>query len=103
MKDRVLRAPHGFDAAGDQLFAALAEDLDRDVVRDEVFLDQPTTKIEFDLRRAGEANLDFLESDPDEHFKILEFFAYAHRLGESLVAIPEVDAAPDGGARERAV
>ena len=103
MKDGVFRAAQRVDAADDQLFAALAEDLNRNIVRNAAFLDQAPAKIEFDLRRAGEPYFDLLETDAHEHLEILQLFLHAHRLGESLIAVAEVDTAPDGGAVERAV
>ena len=102
MEDGVLRAAHGRDAARDELLAALAEDLDGDVAGDAVFLDEAAAEIEFDLRGRREADLDFLEADLHEHLEILEFLLDAHRLGEGLVAVAEVDAAPDGRARKGA-
>jgi hypothetical protein len=103
MEDDVLRAAQGFERAGDQVLAALAEDLDGDVVGDAVFLDQAAAEIEFDLRCGREADLDFLEADADQQVEILEFFLDAHGLGEGLIAVAEVDAAPSRGAVERAV
>ncbi len=82
--------------------AALAEDLDGDIVGDAFLLDEAAAEIELDLGGAGEADLDLLEADADEHVEVLELFLDAHGLGEGLVAIAEIDAAPDGGAGERA-
>ena len=103
MEDGVLRAAHRLDAARDQLLAALAENLDRDIIGDAFLLDEAAAEIEFDLRRTGETDLDFLETDADEHVEILEFFLDAHGLGEGLVAVAEIDAAPDGRVGEGAV
>ena len=103
MENDVFRAAQGFEGTGDQVLAALAEDLDGDIVGDAVFLDQAAAEIEFDLRGGREADLDFLEADADQQVEVFEFFLDAHGLGEGLVAVPEIDAAPDRGAGERAV
>src|SRR6185436_18472064 len=58
---------------------------------------------ELDLGSGGKPHFDFLEADADEHLEVLELFLDTHGLGEGLVAIAEIDAAPDGGAGERAV
>ena len=88
------------EGAGDQVLAALAEDLDRDVVRDPVLLDQAPGEIELDLGGRREADLDLLEADPHQHLEELDLLLDAHRLGEGLVAVAKVDAAPDRGAGE---
>ena len=103
VKDGVFRAAQGSDAADDELFAALAEDLNRDVIRDAVFLDETATEIEFDLGSRRETDLDFLEANFHEQLEVFEFLVDAHGLGEGLVAVAEIDAAPDRGAVESAV
>ena len=100
VEDRVSRPAERLDAADDELLAALAKDLDRDVVGDQPALDQPATEIELDLRGARKTNLDLLEADAHQHRKVLEFLVHAHRLGERLVAVAQVDTAPERSARE---
>src|ERR1039458_1901490 len=53
------------------------------------------------LTRCGKAALDLLEADPHQHLEELDLLLDAHRLREVLVAVPQVDAAPDRGAGER--
>jgi len=81
----------------------LAEDLEGDVGGNAVFLNEAATEIEFDLGGGRETDFDFLEADFHEQFEILEFLLDAHGLGEGLVAVAEIDAAPDRGLGERAV
>ena len=57
--DRLVRAP-------DQVLAALREDLDRDVLRDQVVLDDVSHEVEVRLGRRGEPDLDLLEAHLDE-------------------------------------
>jgi hypothetical protein len=49
----------------------------------------------------GKADLDFLEADFHEQLEILEFLLDAHGLGEGLVAVAEIDAAPERRAGSR--
>ena len=60
-------------------------------------LDEAAAEIEFDLRGRGETDLDFFETDFHEQIEILEFLIDAHGLGEGLIAVAEIDAAPDRG------
>jgi hypothetical protein len=92
-----------FEGSGDQVFPALAEDLDGDIAGDPVFLDQAAGEIKFDLGGGGKSDLDLLESDPDQKVKKLQLFLDAHRLGEGLISVPEVDAAPDRGSLDCSV
>src|SRR5690606_19687923 len=103
VEDDVLGAVQGLKRAGDQVLAALAEDLDGDVVRDAVFLNEAAAEIELDLRGGREADLDFLEADGDQHREVFELFLDVHGLGEGLVAVAKIDAAPDRGAFVHAV
>src|SRR5688572_11711425 len=103
MEDCGLRTAHRLDATRDQLLAALAEDLDCDIIGDAVLVDQAAAEIELDLGGAGETDFDFLETDADQHLEILEFFFHAHGLGEGLVAIAEIDTAPNGSLGQSAV
>ena len=102
VENDALRAPHRLERAGDQLLAALAEELNGDVGRDVVFLDQAAAEIEFDLRGGGESDLDFLKTDLNEQVEKLDFLLHAHGLGEGLVAIAQIDAAPHRGMVEDA-
>ena len=70
---------------------------------DAVFLDETATEIEFDLGSRRETDLDFLEANFHEQLEVFEFLVDAHGLGEGLVAVAEIDAAPDWGAVESAV
>lgn len=103
MEDDVFRSAQGLERAQDEVLAALAEDLDRDIGGNALFLDEAAAEIELDLRGRWEADFDLLESDADEHVEILEFFLDAHGLGERLIAVAEVHAAPSWGVGDRAV
>ena len=57
------RALQRLERAADQRLARLGQHLDRDVVGDQVLVDQLADEVEFDLRRRGKADLDLLEAD----------------------------------------
>jgi len=85
----------GFAGPVDQIFAALAEDLNRNVGGDAVFLNEAAAEIEFNLRRGREAYLDLGEADANQQVEIFELLLDAHGLSEGLVTIAQIDAAPD--------
>ena len=106
----LLRADQALEGPLDEVLAALAEDLDGDARRGCALLDQLAREVELDLARRGKADLDLLEAHAEEEVEVLELLVDAHGLDEGLVAVAEVDRAPDGrpfdapvgpGARER--
>ncbi len=103
MENDVPRAAQRLERARDQILAALAEDLQAHIIRHEPVLDEPAAKIELDLRSRRESDFDLLETDPHEHLEILELLLDAHRLGQRLVAVAKIHAAPDRGMVENAV
>lgn len=103
VEDDVGRTAQGLQRTRDKVLPARAENLDGDVGGDAFLTDEPPAKIEFDLGGGGKAYLDFLEADFHEQVEELEFLVDAHGLGESLVAIAEVDGTPDGGTAQRAI
>jgi len=103
MEDDVFGAGDGFAGTVDQLFAALAEELDGDVVGDAFFVDETADEIELGLGSGRKTDFDFLEADFHQQIEVLEFLLDAHGLGEGLIAVAQVDATPDGRTGERAV
>ena len=93
--DGVLDALQGIERLADDVLARLRQDLDRHIVRDQVFLDEAAQELVLRLRCSREADLDFLEADFEEHLVEFHFLIQAHRDDERLVAIAKVDAAPD--------
>jgi hypothetical protein len=95
MENDVFRAGQGLQRAKDEILAALAEDLNRDIVWDSVLLDEAAAKIKLDLRRRRKTNFDFLETNTDKHVEVFDFFIHAHGLSERLIAVAQIHAAPD--------
>jgi hypothetical protein len=103
VKDDVSGSSQGLERTDDEVLAALAEDLNRDILRDEVLLNEAAAEVELDLGSGGKADLDLLEADADQHEEVFELFLHAHGLGEGLVAVAEIDAAPDRSGGEATV
>ncbi len=99
--DRPLRALEALDRPLDQLRTALHEHLDPDVVGDEILLDQEPREVEVRLRGRREADLDLLEAEPDEQIPHRRLRDDVHRVDQRLVAVAQVDRAPDGRLRQR--
>ena len=81
----------------DNVLSGLCQHLDRDVVRDHVSLDQRAEEIIFRLGRCREADLDLFKTDLDQHLEELDLFFKTHGLDQGLIAVAQVDTAPDRG------
>jgi hypothetical protein len=87
----------------DQLGTALHQHLDRDVVGDQILLDQLADEVEVGLAGGREADLDLLEAHLHQHIEHAAFAFGIHRVDERLVAVAQVDAAPQGRAIDHGV
>ena len=85
--DGALRPGDGLEAAADELLARLHQDLDRDILRNAVFLDQAAAEVELRIRGGGETDLDLLEADAHQEIEELQLFLDRHRLRQRLVAV----------------
>src|ERR1700722_2096668 len=97
MEKYVSGALERLTAALHQFLAALAKDLNGDVRRNAPFVDQAATEIELDLGSGRESDFDLFKADLRQHLEKAKFFVPIHRLGQGLIAVSEVDTAPDGG------
>ena len=95
MHDRVLCAAERFKGLGDDMFTGLCQHLNRYVIGNHIVFDQCTAKFIFRFACRRETDLDLLKADLDEQLKKFQFFFKAHRHDKRLVAISEVNAAPD--------
>lgn len=94
MHDHVFRALACFECATDQVFACLYEDLDGDIVRNHIVLNDFANKVEVGLRGGWEADFDFLVTHVDQQVKHAALTLRAHWVDECLVAIAKVYCAP---------
>ncbi len=95
MDDRPAGAAQRLEGAADQGLARLRQHLDRHVGRDAVLVDQLAHEVVFDLRCRRKTDLDLLEADPDQRLEHAQLARDVHRLDQRLVAVAQVDAAPD--------
>jgi hypothetical protein len=101
--DGLGRALDALVGALDQLGPALGEYLDRDVVGDQVLLDEDPDEVEVRLARRREPDLDLLEPHRRYGLEHAPLADRVHGVDQRLVAVPEVDGAPGGGPFDPAV
>src|SRR5437763_9901908 len=95
------RPSDGMECSTDQFGARLREHLDGDIRGHEVALDQLAHEIEIRLRSGGKANFDLLEAELDQKIEHTALALGTHGLDECLVAVAQIDAAPDRGPLDR--
>ncbi len=95
MHDGSLRTLQRFVGAFDQLLTALHQHLNGDVVGNEVFFDQLAYEVEVGLAGGREANFDFLETHLDQRVEHPPLALRVHWVDECLIAVAQVDAAPN--------
>ena len=84
------------EGALDQVLAALRQHLDRDVVGDQVALDQLPDEVEVGLARGRESDLDLLVAHRHEQREHASLALGGHRIDQRLVAVAKIDGAPAG-------
>ena len=89
------RALQRFKSAPDQLFPALHEYLNRNIIGNQVLVDQAAAKIELHLRSGRKTDFDFLEADANQQSEHFQLFLDAHRNRQRLIAVAQIYAAPD--------
>ena len=95
MHDGAPGAADRLEAALDQLGARLGQHLDGDVLGHEIALDQLADKGEIGLGRGRKADLDLLEAELDQKVEHPPLAVGSHRLDQRLIAVAQVDAAPE--------
>ena len=96
MHHRAAGTTQRFVGALDQIFAGLGQYLDGHVVGNAVFFDQCAHEIEIRLRCRRESHFDFLEADFHQQGEQAFLFLHVHRVDQRLVAVAQVNTAPDG-------
>src|SRR6266852_2654367 len=94
--NRLFCSTQRLKGARNELIAGLHQRLDGDIIGNVLLLDQQAYKVKFDLRGCREAHLDLFEPDLDQELEHLHFFPESHWDRKRLVAIAQIDAAPDG-------
>ena len=96
MDDNVFRALDGVEGLADQMLPGLHQHLDGHVVRNMAALDELPADFIFRFRGGGEADFNFLKAHVAQGLEKLQFLLQVHGIDQRLVAVPQVDAAPDG-------
>lgn len=96
MDDHIFRTLDRLKGLADQVLTRLHEHLDGHVVRNAVFLNQGAQDLIFRFARGREADLNLLHADVDQELKHLQLFLQVHGVYQRLVAVAQVNAAPDG-------
>ena len=99
MHNGVLGTLDTFKRTLDQIFAALHEDLDGHIIRDKFFVDEVAAEIKISLAGRWKSDLNFLETDLEQRIPHAHLALVAHGLNERLIAIAQVNTAPNGGSR----
>src|SRR5262245_54198232 len=102
MDDRSFCANERFDGTFDQILTRLHEHLEPNIIWSALFFDEAPVEGVFGIGGRRKANFDFLEPALHESLEHLEFLADVHRHRERLVAVTQVNAAPDRGFSEGA-
>ena len=77
------------------MLSALREYLDPDVRRNELSDQKFTDKIKFYTRCRREPHLDLLKPELHKEFKEFELSLNRHGIGQCLITVTQVNAAPD--------
>ncbi len=95
MHDRPPGAADRLEGLVDQFGARLRQHLDRHIVRDQALLDDLADKRKIGLGSGRKPDLDLLEAELQQHVEHAALALRPHRLDQRLVAVAQIDAAPD--------
>ena len=96
MDNHIFRALNCLKGLADQVLTRLHEHLDGHVVRNAVFLNQGAKDLIFRFARGREADFNLLHADVDQELEHLQLFLQVHGVYQRLVAVAQINAAPDG-------
>ena len=102
MNDGVFRALQTFVRALNQFCTALNQHLNNDIIRNQVFLNDLTNEIKVRLARCGKPDFNLFEAHVDKSLEHAHFALRVHWVDQGLVAVAQVNTAPqrclgDGG------
>ena len=89
--DGALGTLQTFIRALQQIFAALHQHLNSDIVWNEVLFNKQTNEIEIGLRRRRESHFNFFEAHFHECVEHAQLALWIHWVDERLVAVAKVD------------
>ena len=95
--NRLFDPAEALEGLADDVFPGLGQHLDGDVVGDQVPLDQLPEELVLGFAGRREADFDLLKADFGQELEKFQLLFQVHRDDQRLVAVPQVDRAPDGG------
>ena len=101
MDDGGVRAFQTVKAGADQIFAALGEHLDKDILRHTARSHEPLNKVELGCASAGETNLDFFDPNFDKLIEKAVLLHRIHRVDNRLIAVAQIGREPAGRRGDR--
>ena len=84
-----------FKCLSDNMLSRLSQYLNRNIIWNQILLDQGTDKRIFRLRCRRKTNFDLFKSYFDKQFKELNLLLQAHRNDQCLVSVTKVNTTPD--------
>ena len=96
MHNGLFAAPDRFKRLLDLVLSALGQNLNDDVVRDHVLVNQLPEEIVFDLACRRESDLDLLKAELNQQTEHFHFLTDHHRIDQSLISVAKVNADPCG-------
>ena len=96
MYDGILHPVQCVEGPADDMLARLRQHLHRHIIRNEIILHEAAQKLVLRLRGRRKADLDLLESHAHEKVEEGQLLIETHRDDEGLVAVTQIDRAPDG-------
>ena len=95
MHDGVLHPAQCIERLADDMFTRLRQNLHGHIIGDEVVLHQTAQELILRIRCRREADFDLLEPDAHEEIKEGKLLIEAHRNDECLIAVAQIDRAPE--------
>ena len=96
MNDRTGSTLYGFKGFTDNMFSRLSQYLDGNILGNHILFDQCAKEVILGFGSSGETNFNLLKANLYQHLEKLQFFIQTHGFNQSLIAVTQVNAAPDG-------
>ena len=95
MNNRIFRALECLESFFDDMLPRLRQNLNSYVVGNQIIFNQFSEKCVFGITRRRKTDFNFFKTDFYQRFIKLNFFVKAHRNYQRLVAVSQIDTAPD--------
>ncbi len=95
MHNGIFRPIQRSESPFDDVWARLSEHLDGHVVGDQIPFDQGAAELVFRFGRRGKADFNLFKSNFNKQIEKIKFFFQAHGHDQRLIAVAQIDTAPD--------